>query len=160
MHLLYNKESVQQPIILSIDDTMIEKFGQNFENYTKLFNHAAHNGSNYLNGHCFVSLLLSVPVQEATNRRYLSIPVGYRMWTKEKCKLAMAAELVRTVMEIIGSERQVILCCDSWYPKGEVSELVNEFDNLAIISNVRSDTVLCELPPEPTGKRRRPRKYG
>lgn len=155
-----NEQSKLQPIILSIDDTMIEKFGQKFENYTKLFDHAAHNGSNYLNGHCFVSLLLSVPVQEATNRRYLSIPVGYRMWTKEKSKLAMAAEMVRTVMEIIGSERQVILCCDSWYPKGEVSELVNEFDNLAIISNVRSDTVLFELPPEPTGRRGRPRKYG
>lgn len=29
---------------------------------TKLFDHAAHNGSNYLNGHCFVSLMLCVPV--------------------------------------------------------------------------------------------------
>lgn len=155
-----NEQSKQQPIILSIDDTMIEKFGGNFENCSRLFDHAAHNGSNYLNGHCFVSLMLSVPVQEENNRRYLSIPVGYRMWTKEKSKLAMAAELVRTVMKIIGFERQVVLCCDSWYPKGEVSELVNEFDNLTIICNVRSDTVLFELPPEPTGKRGRPRKHG
>ena len=51
----------QQPIVLSIDDTMIEKFGEKFDNCSKLFDHAAHNGSNYLNGHCFVSLMISVP---------------------------------------------------------------------------------------------------
>ena len=45
-------------IILSIDDTMAEKYGEHFENRTKLFDHAGHNGSNYLNGHCFVSIIL------------------------------------------------------------------------------------------------------
>lgn len=41
-----------------IDDTMISKFGTKFENISKLFDHAAHNGCNYLNGYCFVSLML------------------------------------------------------------------------------------------------------
>ena len=150
----------QQPIVLSIDDTMIEKFGEKFDNCSKLFDHAAHNGSNYLNGHCFVSLLLSVPVCTDGRCHYLSVPVGYRMWTKETSKLAMAAELVRTVMKVIGTQRQVILCCDSWYPKGDITGLIDEFENLAIICNVRSDTVLYDLPPKPTGKRGRPRKYG
>ncbi len=45
-----------QPVFLCIDDTMVPKFGKKFENASKLFDHAAHNGSNYLNGHCFVSL--------------------------------------------------------------------------------------------------------
>ena len=44
-----------QPLFLSIDDTMVEKFGRHFELCSKLYDHAAHNGSNYLNGHCMVS---------------------------------------------------------------------------------------------------------
>lgn len=34
-----------QPIFLSIDDTMVEKFGRHFELCSKLYDHAAHNGS-------------------------------------------------------------------------------------------------------------------
>ena len=40
-----------QPIFLCVDDTMVAKAGTRFENVSKLFDHAAHNGSNYLNGH-------------------------------------------------------------------------------------------------------------
>ena len=50
------------PVFLCVDDTMVSKFGKKFENVSKLFDHAAHNGSNYLNGHCFVSIMLCVPV--------------------------------------------------------------------------------------------------
>ena len=32
-------------ILLSIDDTMVEKYGEHFENREKLFDHARHNGS-------------------------------------------------------------------------------------------------------------------
>lgn len=51
-----------QPLFLSIDDTLVEKKGEKFELRSKLFDHAVHNGSNYLNGHCMVSILLSFPV--------------------------------------------------------------------------------------------------
>ena len=36
--------------------------GEKFELRSKLFDHVVHNGSNYLNGHCMVSILLSFPV--------------------------------------------------------------------------------------------------
>ena len=36
-----------QPVFLCIDDTMVPKFGKKFEDVSKLFDHAAHNGSNY-----------------------------------------------------------------------------------------------------------------
>ena len=147
-------EDEQSAPVLSVDDTLIEKSGENFEHYGKLYDHAAHNGSNYLNGHCFVSLMLSVPFKAA--KRYLSFPVAYRMWTKAQSKLEMAAELVQSAMSVIGKTRQVILCCDSWYPKGCVKDLVNKFSNLVLICNVRSDTALYELPPARTGKRGRP----
>ena len=61
-----------QPVFLCVDDTMVSKFGTKFENVSKLFDHAAHNGSNYLNGHCFVSVMLCVPVWNRD--RYLIFP--------------------------------------------------------------------------------------
>ena len=135
-------------------------FEQLILNRTKLFDHAGHNGSNYLNGHCFVSIMLSVPVLDRGTIRYLSFPVGYRMWTKERTKLAMAADMVKEVMDIIGSERNVCLCCDSWYPKAEITELPQQYDNLALICNVRYDTALYDLPPAKTGKKGRPKVRG
>lgn len=53
-----------QPVFLCVDDTMDEKFGTKFEDVSKPFDHAAHNGSNYLNDHYFVSLMLCVPVRK------------------------------------------------------------------------------------------------
>ena len=150
----------EQPVIFSMDDTMAEKTGEHFEYCSVLFDHAAHNGSSYLNGHCFVSLMISVPVMENGKTRYLSVPVGYRMWTKEESKLKIAAELIKLAMKAIGTEKKVLLCCDSWYPKAEITQLPEEFENLDIICNVRSDTALYELPPERTGKKGRPRIRG
>ncbi len=150
----------KQPLFLSIDDTMVEKFGKRFELCSRLYDHAAHNGSSYLNGHCMVSLLLSFPIFREGKILYLSIPLGYRLWDKEKSKLSLAAGSVQQAMKVIGGQRQVILLCDSWYPKAEVAALVNEFEDLDLICNARSDTVLYHLPPAPSGKRGRPRKHG
>ena len=149
-----------QPLFLSIDDTMVEKAGEKFELRSKLFDHAAHNGSNYLNGHCMVSILLSFPVLADGSIRYLSVPLGYQLWDKKQTKLEIAAEMVRHAMDSIGPDRQVFLLCDSWYPKGCVAGLVDEFHNLDIICNARIDTVMYDLPPGRTGKRGRPKKYG
>ena len=143
-------------VFLSIDDTMVEKYGTEFEARSKLFDHAAHNGSNYLNGHCFVSVVLHVPVSSPKGTVYLSVPLGYRLWTKKESKLELAAQMVRSVMPALASCNQVILLCDSWYPKKPVPGLVNEFPNLEMICNVRVDTVLYDLPGERTGKRGRP----
>ncbi len=149
-----------QPLFLSIDDTLIEKFGKKFELSSKLFDHATHNGSNFLNGHCMVSLLLSFPVITDGRMQYRSIPLGYRLWDKSKSKLALTTEMVAQAMHVIGSKHQVILLCDSWYPKAEILTLVEQYDNLHLICNVRSDMVLYDLPPKPTGKRSRPKKRG
>ena len=87
-----------QPVFLCVDDTMVSKFGTKFENVSKLFDHAAHNGSNYLNGHCFVSVMLCVPVWNGDKVPYLSVPLGYRMWQKKKSKLELATSMIRQVM--------------------------------------------------------------
>lgn len=147
-------------VFLSIDDTMVEKYGMKFKACSKLFDHAAHNGSNYLNGHCFVSVMMHVPIMSPDRIIYLFLPLGYRLWTKEESKLELAAQMVRSVMPELLSCRQVILLCDSWYPKKPIPGLVDEFENLEIICNARIDTVLYNLPGERTGKRGRPRIRG
>jgi len=149
-----------QPLFLSIDDTMVEKEGDKFELRSRLFDHAAHNGSNYPDGHCMVSILLSFPVLADGSIRCLSVPPGYQLWDKKQTKLEIAAEMVRHAVDAIGPDRQVFLLCDSWYPKGCVAGLVDEYNNLDIICNARIDTVMYGFPPGRTGKRGRPRKYG
>ena len=154
-------ESLQnEPVFLCIDDTMIAKFGKKFENVSKLFDHAAHNGSNYLNGHCFVSLMLCVPVWKRNKIVYQSIPLGYRMWTKEVSKLELAADMVRTVMPELEQKNQVLLLFDSWYAKKALVCLAGEYKNLDIICNARYDSAIYDLPQAPTGKRGRPAKRG
>jgi len=65
-----------------------------FQNIPKLFGHAAHNGSNYLGGHCFVSLMLCLPVWKKDRAVCQSVPLGYRMWTKGTSKPELATDMV------------------------------------------------------------------
>lgn len=149
-----------QPVFLCIDDTMISKFGKKFEDVSKLFDHAAHNGSNYLNGHCFVSIMLCLPVWNGSRISYLAIPLGYRMWQKKESKLELAASMVRQVMPEFREKKHVIILCDSWYVKKDLVSIVDEYENLDLIGNARSDSVIYDLAPAPTGKKGRPKKHG
>ena len=157
---LIPKSLESQPVFLCIDDTMVSKFGRKFEDASKLFDHAAHNGSNYLNGHCFVSIMLCIPVWNGAKISYLAVPLGYRMWQKKESKLELAASMVRQVMPEFRKKKNVIILCDSWYVKKDLACIVNEYKNLELIGNARSDSVIYDLPPAPTGKKGRPRKHG
>ena len=149
-----------QPVFLCVDDTMISKFGTKFENVSKLFDHAAQNSSNYLNGHCFVSIMLCVPVWNQDKISYLSVPLGYRMWKKKESKLELAATMIRKVMPEFQSREHVIILCDSWYTKQNLVCIVNEYPNLDLIGNARIDSVMYDLAPAHTGRRGRPAKHG
>ena len=149
-----------QPVFVCIDDTMVSKFGKKFEDVSKLFDHAAHNGSNYLNGHCFVSLMLCVPVWKDGRIVYLSVPLGYRMWQKKESKLELAASMVRQVMPVFASQKNVIILCDSWYAKKNLVCVVDEYPNLDLICNARYDSAIYSPAPQRTGKRGRPAKHG
>lgn len=149
-----------QPVFLCIDDTIVPKSGKNFEDVSKLFDHAAHNGSNYLNGHCFVNVMLCVPVWNQNRIRYVSVPLGYRMWQKKESKLELAASMVRQIMPAFTKKKNVIILCDSWYVKKDLVCLVDEYENLDLIGNARADSVIYDLAPEPTGKKGRPAIHG
>lgn len=149
-----------QPVFLCIDDTLAAKFGKKFEDVSILFDHAAHNGSNYLNGHCFVSLMLCVPVWRKHRIVYLAVPLGYRMWKKEISKLELAASMVRQVMPELSAQKNVIILCDSWYAKKDLVCVVDEYANLDIICNARYDSVIYDLAPQPTGRKADPPNMG
>lgn len=157
---LITKELKDLPVFLIVDDTLQAKYGTHFECYQKMFDHAKHNGSNYLKGHCFVSLMISVPVMVNGSVRYLNIPVGFRLRKEKENKLEIASKMIETAMKILAGHPMAILLCDSWYPKGAVRGTVAKYENLNLISNVRIDTNLFELPPPHTGKRGRPAVKG
>ena len=149
-----------QPVFLCIDDTIVPKFGKKFEDVSTLFDHASHNGSNYLNGHCFVSLMLCIPVWNNRKVVYQAVPLGYRMWQKKESKLELAASMVRQVMPEFKAKKNVLILCDCWYAKKNFVRVVDEYSILDIICNARYDSVMYDLAPEPTGRRGRPAKHG
>ena len=149
-----------QPVFLCIDDTIVPKYGKKFEDVSKLFDHSAHHGSGCLNGHCFVSVMLCVPVWDKDRIVYQALPLSYRMWQKKESKLELAASMVRQVMPELAEKKNVILLCGSWYTKGDLVSVVDEYQNLGLIGNARYDSVLYDLAPQPTGKRGRPAKHG
>nr|WP_330364042.1 hypothetical protein [Enterocloster clostridioformis] len=149
-----------QPVFFCIDDTMISKFGRKFEDVSILFDHAAHNGSNYLNGHCFVSLMLCVPIWSNRRIAYLAVPLGYRMWQKKQSKLELAAAMVRQVMLSFASQKNVIILCDSWYAKKNLACIVDEYPNLDLICNARTDSVIYDLAHSQPAEEAGPQSMG
>ena len=73
---LYDKLIRFQQLILCFVGAVHAGY-RKFEDVSKLFDHAAHNGSNYLNGHCFVSLMLYVSVRNHKKVVFLAVPLGY-----------------------------------------------------------------------------------
>ena len=47
----------QEPILLSVDDTTIAKWGKHFDGVGILYDHAKHDGKSYFNGHAFVRVV-------------------------------------------------------------------------------------------------------
>ena len=60
---------------------------------------------------------------------------------------------VRQVLPVLSRMKNVIILCDSWYVK-------KKYENLDLIGNARSDSVIYDLPPQRTGKKGRPATRG
>ena len=157
--LITNTLKKTTTIYLIIDDTLQAKFGEKFDCYEKLFDHTSKNGSSYLNGHCFVSLVIDIPIIHNTKINYLKLPIQYRLYDKSKTKLEVAADMVINVAPAL-AEYQVIVTCDSWYTKAPFISLIKKFENINIIGALHSDTAMFDLNIEKTHKRGRPRKRG
>ena len=185
-HLLseHIPNSSEYPIFLIIDDTLIEKVGSHFEAWAKLFDHANHNGTKYLNGHCVVTLVLALPFQDENGVvTYVRVPVKHKLWipkkNKEKgkkvsldresivsgipykSKLELLREILEETIKALGTNRDYVLLADSWYPTAEILDFINAHANVEAICNVSINTILYDANvPEATGKRGRPREVG
>ncbi len=152
------------PCFLCVDDTLISKFGKKFEGVSILFDHAAHDGRRYKNGHCLVCIALAVPVgmDTKTSRvRYLCVPLILRMWQKNgPSKLQIAYDLLLELRDPLQTLGSFMVLTDSWYPKAPLLGILDAWAGLEFTCAVRCDTVLYDLPPKRTGKRGRPRKRG
>ena len=82
------------------------------------------------------------------------------MWQKKESKLELAASMVRQVMPEFSQQKNVIILCDSWYMKQNLVSIIEEYENLDLIGNAISDSVIYDLAPAPTGHRGRPAKHG
>ena len=68
--------------------------------------------------------------------------------------------MVRQVMPEFSQQKNVIILCDSWYMKQNLVSIIEEYEKLDLIGNARSDSVIYDLAPAPTGHRGRPAKHG
>lgn len=117
--------SEPETCFLCLDDTMVPKVGKKFEDVSKLFDHAAHNGSNYLNGHCFVSLMFCVPLWNNDKIHYHAISLGYRIWQKDKSKLQLAGEMIRIEVSYYEQKTFWSLCAYMVRSKSGIERMVN-----------------------------------
>ena len=153
----------EYPVFVLTDDTLIEKFGKKFAHVELLFDHAAHDGCQCKNGHCFVSLMLCVPVgrDENGNVVYLPVPLEHRIWKKDgDSKLQIAHDMVKNLLPSLVMAKDILILCDSWYTKSPFICIINEDRRINIIAVARADTFMTRPdPPQSTGKRGRPRKW-
>lgn len=154
-----------QPWYLALDDTIQPKFGTHFDAVKILFDHARHTGQELVNAHSFVTLGLIIPtgLDAQGQPDYTFFPIASHLYRAkvDHSKHQQAAELIEQVLTIVPESQQLILLCDSWYPKAQINQTVQAHSNLELIANVRKDTCLYGLPVQPKVRHRgRPRKYG
>ena len=96
------KELQSLPRILCADDTLIPKFGKKFEDVGIIFDHAAHDGRAFKNGHCLVCVMICVPVRAPRpggRPVYISVPLKVKIWKKGgPSKLQIAQDLLLELM--------------------------------------------------------------
>ena len=74
-----------------------------------------------------------------TTIRYISISIGYAMWTPKNTKLELAIELLEKIIPML-KDKQVILCFDSWYAKKKLIDWALSYNNVSIICKAIHDT--------------------
>ena len=74
--------------------------------------------------------MLCVPVWKRNRVVYPSVPLGYRIWTKEVTKLELTTDMVYTVMPELEQKHRILFLFDSWYTKKSLVYLANEHENV------------------------------
>ena len=136
-------ELAKQPVFLSTDDTIVHKHGTKFANVKEIYDHASKEQNKMVNGHNFVSLMLSIPVQiQNCNNfckiKYIPIPLGYEMKTDNNNKLDLVITMVDAISDLL-SKKKVIVSFDTWYAKKRLIEGVLKHKNMDVWSDTDFD---------------------
>jgi len=142
---------------VAMDDTLIFRSSRKAPESRIHHQHGSKaNRPDYVRGQNWVTLALTL----SQGLRSLAVPVLSRLprTTGNSGKLVAAKTLLRVAAPLFQG-RRVTLLVDSWYMR---KTLIFPALSLGyqVIGQVRKDTALYRPPPEPDGRRGRPRKYG
>ena len=164
---LSNESLKNYPLFIIIDDTNIHKVGTKFEGIRTLFDHCT---NKYFDGFNSVCVLIGIYVKDGLKgKKFITVPVGQKLWQpkdknsktrQDNCetRFDLLTPWLESIINTIGAKRKIILLCDSFYSRGSIKDLVNKYSNVGMIAAVRNDTVLYDLPPEVTERKRGPRR--
>jgi hypothetical protein len=141
---------------LMIDDTIVFRSSKKAPGSAIHHQHGSKiNRPTFVRGQCWVTLALTL----SKGFRSLGIPILSRLARQggNSGKLVAAKTLLRVVAPLFAGFPTVLLM-DSWYMRCTLISYALDH-GLQVIGQVRRDTALFH-PPELTGKRGRPRKYG
>jgi len=160
---------------LAIDDSPTKRYGRHVEAANVHHNPTPGPADGeWLYGHNWVCLavllshplwgVLALPLLSALYVRRADVAAlnakhdGWTFHTKHE----LAVQLVRRVtscLRMLGSVAGVTVVADGAYAAGPMIRKLMQ-DGVTVVSRLRRDANLFDLPPAPTGKRGRPRKYG
>jgi len=154
-------------ILLAADDSTYGKSGKKIEGAATHFDHAAKiNSSKYLWGHCrVVTGILSM-----VKGRWAFLPLLQDNFIPKKqlknghgkTKIELAIEQVQQVAQDFNN-RDILLTCDSWFGVKTLVKAVcdtSRESSIHILSRLRINSSLFELPESQKVGRGRPKKYG
>ncbi len=161
-------------LLIALDDCINPKTGKKIFGCDKIFDHAAkQNQSKYP----WAQNIVAVGLLKKIKGRWACLPLSYRFYLLKKSikgmnrshgmklafksKLAMAAEMITEIAETFHNIK-VVIVTDSWFGNNGLWKPLR--DKLGIwvnmISRLRSNNNLFELPGPHSIRPGRPRKYG
>ncbi|NRA90860.1 MAG: transposase [Simkaniaceae bacterium] len=154
-------------LLLAADDTIYGKSGTKIEGAATHFDHAAkQNSSKYIWGHCRVA----TGILSMVKGRWAFLPLLQDNYISkkqlEKGKGQTKIELtVKHILQIADDfkNREILLTCDSWFGVKNLVKAVCDTSrehSINILSRLRINSSLCELPEGKSTGRGRPKVYG
>lgn len=154
-------------ILLAADDTIYGKSGTKIEGAATHFDHAAkQNSSKYIWGHCRVA----TGILSMIKGRWAFLPLLQDNYVPKKQlkkgKGLTKIELtIRHIQQIADDfkNRDILLACDSWFGVKTLVKAICDTSrggSVHILSRLRINSSLYQLPQLKKGGRGRPKKYG
>ena len=167
IHMMGDDILTEGKLVLAADDSTYGKSGKKIEGSATHFDHAAKlNSSKYIWGHCrVVTGILSLVKGRWAFLPLLQdnyIPKKQLKKGKGKTKIELTINQILQIADDF-KNREILLTCDSWFGVKTLVKAVCETSRenaINILSRLRINSSLCELPDGKSTGRGRPKIYG